>query len=315
MTRRAWILFAAMGVLWGMPYLLIKVAAAELSPFVIVDLRALGAAALLLPIAHHRGLLGSLRGKFRLVAAFAVIEITVPFTLIAYGETHLSSSLAGLLIAAVPLFVAILALRFDAAERVRGARLLGLGVGLGGVVLLLGLEVAGDIALVVGAFAILGAAMCYAGGALLIKRTLADVPPLAMISAGLGLTGMLLAAPALATAPRRGPSGSVILAMMVLTIVCTALAFGVFFALIGAVGSSRATVITYVNPAVAAALGVGILGEPLTGAMGAGFLLIIVGSWMSTGGTFPPRMVSGVRRILSTGSARPAAHEVSEQRC
>ena len=303
MTRRGWLLFATMSLLWGVPYLLIRITVAELSPFVVVAVRTGLAALVLLPLAWRAGALHALRGRWHLVLAFALVEVTVPFVLIAYGEQHVSSSLAGLLVAAVPLFVALLALRVDATERVTGSRLAGLGVGFSGVLVLLGFDVGAEPAQLVGALAILGATVCYAGGALLIKRSLADVPPLGIISAGLTLTTLLLLPPALLTAPGALPGAGVVAALLTLGVVCTAVAFLAFFALIAEAGASRATVITYVHPAVAVALGVTLLGEPATLATGAGFLLVLAGSWLSTGGRIPPGLVAGLA-ALATRRAR-----------
>ena len=313
MTRRGWLLFATMSLLWGVPYLLIRITVAELSPFVVVAIRTGLAALVLLPLAWRSGALGALRGRWHLVLAFALVEITAPFVLIAYGEQHVTSSLAGLLVAAVPLFVALLALRLDPTERVTGTRLAGLAVGLSGVLVLLGFDVGAEPAQLLGALAILGATVCYAGGALLIKRSLADVPPLAMISAGLSLTTLLLLPAALLTAPSAPPSARVTAAMVVLGVLCTAVAFLGFFALIAEVGASRATVITYIHPAVAVALGVALLDEPVTLATGAGFLLVLAGSWLSTGGRLPPGLPAGLaalgarrHRRVHPGSSRAA---------
>lgn len=303
MTRRAWLLFAALSVVWGVPYLLIRVAAREVSPFVLVVARAGLAAAVLLPLAARRG---ELRGLWRarwLVLGFGVIEVAVPFTLIGYGEQHLTSSLAGLLVASVPLFVAVLALRVDAAQRVTGLRLLGLGVGLLGVVLLLGLDVGGDGEALLAAGAVLAAAVSYAAGALLIGRSAGRVPQLGLSAGGLVVATALLAAPAALTLPDRVPSARVLASLVALALVCTALALVLFTALIAEAGASRSTVITYVNPAVAVTLGVLLLGEPLTAATGAGFLLILAGSWLSTGGR-PPL---GRARRRSAVRTRPAA--------
>lgn len=311
MTRRGWLLFWTMCALWGVPYLLIRVAGREVSPFVLVVARTGVAALILLPWAGWRGDLRGLWRHRRLVLGFAVIEITLPFTLIAYGEQHLSSSLTGLLVAAVPLCVALLALRFDAGERVRGVRLVGLGVGFGGVALLLGLDVGGDRQALLAAGAVLLAAVSYAAGALLIKRAAATVPPLALPAGGLAVATLLLAVPAALTAPSSVPSMRALLALAVLAVVCTAIALVLFTALVAEVGPSRSTVITYVNPAVAVALGVALLGEPVTAATGAGFLLILAGSWLSTGGAPPPRLVALVRRALPGLPRSGRRHRVS----
>ena len=289
-TRRAWILFTSLCLVWGIPYLLIRVAAREVSPPLLAATRCALGAAVLLPLAARRGELRSLRHHGRWLAGFAVIEISIPFVLIGYGEQHLTSSLTGLLIASVPLFVAVLALRLDASQRVTGPRLAGLGVGLLGVLLLLGLDVGGDGEALLAAGAVLLAAVSYAGGALIIGRAAAQgVPTLGLAAGGLAGAALLLAVPAVVTLPPAVPSGRVLLSLGVLGIVCTALALVLLTALIGEAGASRATVITYVNPAVAVALGVALLDEPVSWATGAGFALILAGSWLSTTGGAPRR--------------------------
>lgn len=309
MTPRAWLLFSAMCLLWGVPYLLIKVAGEEVSPFVLVVTRVGVAAVLLLPLAAWRGELRVVRAHPRMVLGFAFIEIAIPFTLIAYGEQHLTSSLSGLLVAAVPLFVALLALRLDVGEQVTGTRLLGLAIGFGGVVLLLGLDVSGDGEALLAGGAIMLAALSYAAGALIIKRA-AELPQVGLSAVSLAIAAVALAPFALATAPDRLPSGTVVAALLVLAVVCTALALVLFSTLVATAGASRATVITYVNPAVAVALGVVLLDEPVGVSTAAGFLLILTGSWLSTGGRPPSALVRAgqtvVTRLVPGRSARNA---------
>jgi drug/metabolite transporter (DMT)-like permease len=303
-TRRAWLLFVAISLLWGLPYFFIKVAVQELDPAVIVFVRVSLAALALLPWALARGAFAHLRGRWRLIVALAVLEIVLPFLLIAWGELHITSSLAGLLIAADPLFVALLALRFDHSERVDGLRLLGLLVGLLGVAVLLGLDVAGSPLALLGAGMVLTAALCYGAGALLIKHALSDIPQLGGITAALGIAAVLLAPLALTRLPAAPPSAPVVASLLALALACTALGFVTYFGLIAEAGASRASVITYVNPAVAVALGVAILGEPLTAAMVAGFLLVLVGCVLSTGGRLPPAL----RAVAGAGRLQPTPH-------
>jgi len=210
-----------------------------------------------------------------------VLEVAAPFLLIAFGEQHITSSLAGLLIAADPLFVVLLALRVDASERAGGRRLAGLLLGFVGVVMLLGLDPGGDALGLLGGAMVLLAAVCYAAGALLIKR-LADVPPLGSVAASLSLASLWLLPAALVTLPNRLPSGAVMASLLLLGLACTALGFLVYFSLIAAAGATRASLITYVNPAVAVLLGVAVLHEPLTAVTLAGFGLILAGCWLST---------------------------------
>jgi drug/metabolite transporter (DMT)-like permease len=300
MTRRAWLLFTAVSLLWGVPYLFIKVAVAELPPVTVVFVRVAMAALLLWPVAVRRGALRGLRRRLPQLVVLALLEIAVPFLLISMGEQRIASSLTGLLIAALPLFVALLALRFDAAERVRGLRLLGLVVGIAGVAALLGIDVGGDSAQLVGAALVLLATLCYAAATLVVKHAFSGTSMLGVVTVATTIASIGLAPFAVALTPARMPSLHVTLALVGLGVLCTALALMLYFALIVEAGPSRATVVTYVNPAVAVALGVAVLDEPLTAAIVAGFLLIITGSWLATN---PPRLRRG-QRVSHGGGAR-----------
>jgi drug/metabolite transporter (DMT)-like permease len=296
-TRRAWALFAVMAVLWGVPYFFIKIAVAELPPVTLVAARTAIAAAVLLPVALWRGDLLGLRGRLAAVVGLMLLEVTLPFLLISAGEQRIASSLTGLLIASVPMMIALLALRFDASERVGRLQVLGLCLGLAGVAAILGLDVGRDPAQLLGAAMVLLAALLYALGALLVKHAFSDVSPLGPATAALALNTVLLAPFALASAPHRVPSPQVVLALLGLGVLCTAVAFLVYFALIVEAGAGRAAVITYVNPAIAVALGVIVLGERLTPVTVAGFVLVIAGSWLSTRG---PRQ--GDARVAPTNA-------------
>jgi drug/metabolite transporter (DMT)-like permease len=282
MTRRGWWLFLAISLLWGLPYLLIKVAVAELDPVLLVFLRAGIAAVVLLPVALANGALKAMLPRWRAVVLLAGVEIVGPFLLIAYGEQHITSSLAGILIAADPLFIALLALKFDASERATRRGLVGLCVGLVGVATLLGLSPGGDALAPLGGAMILLAALSYAGGALVIKRAFSDIPPLGSVAASLSLAALVLLPLATTRLPQAPPSATAIASLLGLSIVCTAIAFLTYFSLIAEAGATRAALITYVNPVVAVILGVLILGEPVTLATLAGFALIVFGCWLST---------------------------------
>lgn len=282
MSRRAWLLFALMSVLWGVSYLFIKIAVRELAPAVVVASRTAIAALVLMPLAVRKGALAPLRSKVWPVGLLALTHVTGPFLLITYGEVHITSSLAALLIAAQPIIIAVLALRLDATERVSGVRALGLVVGLTGVAVLVGFDLGGDRLGLLGAGMVLLATTGYAGSTLLVKRHLADVPVLGVVASTMTITTVLLLPFAIAGAPSRLPSGTVIASLVTLGLLCTALAFLAFYQLIAEVGAGRAAVVTYVNPAVAVLLGVLLLGEPLTMATVAGFVLILAGSWLST---------------------------------
>ncbi len=312
MSARAWATFGAVSVLWGIPYLFIKVAVDDgVPPAFLAWVRVIGAAALLLAIAWHAGTLASVRGHWRWLAVFAIAEITIPFPLIAAGEQHVASSVAAIVIATAPLFVAVLALRFDATERVTGRRLVGLLIGLVGVVALVGIDVAGRGDELLGALAVLVAAFCYAVGPMVLKRHLAELDQRASMGVSLALAAVFLT-PAVALDPPSAPiPAEAIAALIVLGVLCTAAAFVLYAMLIAEVGAGRALVITYVNPVVAVALGVTILGErPGAGAI-AGLLLILAGSWLSTDGRLPPSASAIVTRLETRRRARGLAREAA----
>jgi drug/metabolite transporter (DMT)-like permease len=284
MSRRGWVLFLAMGVIWGVPYLLIKVAVEEISPSLLVLGRTVLAGLLLLPLALARGHLRPLAPYWLPVTAFALIEVCIPWLLLGVAEQRLSSSLTGLLIAAVPLVGALLALggaQFTGGDdRPDARRFLGLFVGLLGVGTLVGFEVgSGDVSAVL---AIAVVAVCYAVGPIILNRWLAHLPGLGVITVSLLLTAVIYLPVGVAQAPSDWPSAEVVWSVVGLAVVCTSVAFLVFFALIAEVGPTRATVITYLNPAVALLLGVAILDESFTVATAAGFALILAGSVLAT---------------------------------
>jgi drug/metabolite transporter (DMT)-like permease len=288
-SARAWLLFAAMSAVWGIPYLFIKIAVDNgLDPLLVAWGRVALGAVLLLPIAWRTGALDRLRSKWRWIVAFAVTEIAIPFPLISYGEVHVSSSLAAILIAALPLVIATITLRVEPEERVSAPRLAGLVCGLAGVVLLMGIDVAGDGKELLGALCVLAATLGYAAGPLIIRHRLAELDPRGVSAAALAV-GTIVLAPSLALAPGADPTAGALASVAVLGVVCSALAFVLFFALIVEAGPTRASVITYVNPAVAVVLGVIVLDEHLGAASIAGLLLILGGSWAATrGGTSEP---------------------------
>lgn len=279
MSRRGWVLFLAMGVIWGIPYLLIKVAVEEFPPAALVLARTMLAAALLVPIAAINGHLRPLLPYWRPMLAYTVIEICIPWLLLGYAEQRLSSSLTGLLVAAVPLVGAVL-VRVTGQERLQRRRVVGLLVGFAGVASLVGFDV--DAANLGSVLAILGVAFCYALGPLILSRHLSGLPGLGVVAASLALTAVIY----LPFGGSQWPAGPISvqawLAVISLAVVCTAVAFLVFFQLVAEVGPARSTVITYVNPAVALLLGVIVLDESFTVATVVGFGLILVGSVLST---------------------------------
>jgi drug/metabolite transporter (DMT)-like permease len=280
-TRRGWILFVGLALIWGIPYLLIRIAVRDITPASLVFLRTALGAALLLPVALARGGLRALLPRWRPVVLFTVVELAVPWVLLADAERRLSSSLAGLLVAAVPWVGALLASLGGGHEPLGGRRLAGLAVGLAGVAALLGIDVGGGDWFTIAEMALV--VVGYALGPLVISRRLADLPTLDVVAASLALCALLYAPVGIAQLPPAMPALPVVGAVLGLGVLCTALAFLLFFRLIAEVGPVRATVITYLNPAVAMVAGVALLGERLTVGMAIGFPVILAGSWLATG--------------------------------
>ena len=280
MSRRGWLLFLTIGLVWGIPYLLIKVAVGSFSPATVVFMRTAIGALVLLPITAARGELTPVLRHWRALLLFTVIEVTGPWFLLSDAERRLTSSLSGLLVAAVPLVGALLVWATGGDERVGVRRLAGLLVGLAGVAVLVGFDVGGSDLGAAGEIALV--TVGYATGPLIIVRRMQGLPATGVVTAAFCITAAAYAAPAILQLPHAAPAGGPIAAAIVLGLVCTAFAFPVFFALIREVGPVRATVVTYINPAVAVLTGVVILHEPFSASTGAGFVLIIAGSFLST---------------------------------
>ena len=275
MSRRSWLLFAALCVIWGIPYLLIRVAVRDVSPGALVFARTAIGALLLLPIAVSRGALRPVLRHWRPLLAYSAIEVAVPWLLLSDAETKLSSSLSGLLVAAVPMVGVFVARAQGSDDRVDAARAVGLLLGVGGVIALLGLDVSGVRAGPLAEMAVV--VVAYAIGPAIFSRYLADVPGIGVVVLSLSLTAVVYLPIAIADPPAHLPA-NVVWSVIGLATICTALAFIVFFALIAAIGPARATVITYVNPAVAVLLGVLLLNEKFTVGIAVGFPMILAGS-------------------------------------
>lgn len=280
MTRRGLVLFAAMSLIWGIPYLFIRIAVAEISPAVLVLARTSLAAAILLPVALARVDVRPILARWRWLVAFAGIEIALPWVMLGSAEQHLSSSLTGLLIAGVPLVGTVLALATGGADRLGAVGVVGLLIGLVGV----GAIVGGDFGTTDPAALVqIGiVVVCYAVGPAILARRLGGLPSVGVMALSLGLCALVYVPIAAIQLPTAVPSFNVLASVLILAVVCTAAAFLVFAALIDEIGPVRSTVITYVNPGVAAVLGVLVLQETLTPAMIGGFALVILGSALAT---------------------------------
>ena len=280
MSRRGWVLFALMSVIWGMPYLFIKVADGGVSVPVLVFTRVTVAAALLLPLGLRRRQFAVLWRHWRWLLLFASVEMIVPWALLSNAERQLSSSMTGLLIASVPIITVIFARLTGGTERLTAVRWAGLLIGLAGVAVLAGRGALGGDTWSVAQ--VLLVALCYSAGPLIANRKLSELPVLAVNAFCLSFAAIVYAPAAALTWPSSVPSVQVLASLAALAVICTATAFVLFFKLIAEAGPARAMVFTYVNPAVAVALGVAVLGEPLTVEIVAAFVLILAGSVLAT---------------------------------
>ncbi len=280
MTRRGLLLFVAMSVIWGLPYLFIRIAVSDLSPAVLVFGRIVIGALILLPIALARDELRGLLKSWLPLLVFAAVEIGIPWLMLASAEQRISSSLAGLLLSAVPLVSVLIATALGNREHLGLASVSGLVLGVAGVAAIVGFDLRASAWLPLVEMAVV--AIGYAIGPVIISRYLRDLPSTGVIAVALAACAIVYAPVAALQWPRTFPPVDTLVAVVVLAVVCTALGFILFFALIAAIGPVRATVITYINPAVAAALGVVVLHENFTAGMAVGFVLVIAGSVLAT---------------------------------
>lgn len=298
MSTRGWALFALMSVLWGIPYLMIKVAVAEVPVPVLVFARAAIGAVVLLPLALRGAHLSTLARRWMPLAAFAALEVVVPWWLLSDAETRITSSTTGLLIAATPIVAAVTVAATRSGEPLGTRRVAGLAVGIGGVALLAAPQLGGDAASI---GQVLLAAVCYATAPLIAGRWLSDVPAIPLTAGCLALASAACLPPAVLTWPAQLPSATALAAIGGLAVFCTALAFLAFFALIREVGTSRALVFTHVNPAIAVLAGVTLLGEPFGVTTLVSVALILAGSVLATAAPTPAPVPTPVR-----GAGEPA---------
>src|SRR4051794_2776882 len=297
-NRRAWIQMGLLAALWGASYMFIKVALDDVSPIVIVWVRLVLAAMVLLPIAHRRGALAALRPHLPTIAFLSVVQVAAPFLLITFGEKHIASSLAGILVASAPIFTALLAFWVDREELATGWRLVGIGVGIVGVGLLFGVGPSGGSAALLGGLMILLASFGYAIGPLEMKRRLQGVPPVGTAAATMTLAALLLTPAVPFALPSHAPGADTVASLLVLGAGGTGIAFLIFYTLIAEIGPGRATVVAYIAPGFSVIYGVTLLGEAFTAGTAAGLFLILAGSWLAAGGR--------VSRIGLSRSSAPA---------
>jgi drug/metabolite transporter (DMT)-like permease len=289
MPRRYWTMMLAAAAVWGASYMFIKLALDDFSEGAIVCIRTALGAAVLLTLAVRWGALAPLRGRLAWVAGLALVQVVVPFLLITYGEGHVDSQLAGILVSGAPIFTALLALAFDHDERSQGWSAVGIVVGMLGVVALFGLDLSGSADQVAGGLMVLGAAFCYAVGALLLKHKLPGAPPVGVAAAEMTVAAIVTAPLLLASLPGHAPGLEPLAALVVLGVAGTGLAFLWFFTLISEIGPGKASVIAYIAPGFSVFYGVVLLGEPFSVGAVLGLALILAGSWMAVSGRAPVR--------------------------
>jgi drug/metabolite transporter (DMT)-like permease len=298
-------MMGAAAALWGASYLFIKVALDDVSEGGIVCLRTALGAVVLVALAHRWGALESLRGHGRWILVVAVVQVVAPFLLITFGENHIDSQLAGILVSSAPIFTALLALRFDREQRMTGWGAVGIGVGMLGVVLLFGLDLSGDADTLAGGAMVLVASVGYAVGAIIIKHRLRGVEPVAVAGSTMVVAALATLPLFLLTLPDHAPALKTVGSLLVLGAGGTGLAFLWFYTLIRDLGPARASVIAYIAPGFSVLYGATLLDEPVTvGAIG-GLALILAGSWLAVGGRLPGRLTrSGPSRSSEPAPAR-----------
>jgi drug/metabolite transporter (DMT)-like permease len=287
MTRRTWLMMVGTAAVWGASYMFIKVALDDFSEGAVVCIRTALGAGVLLTLAARWGALGQLRGHGRWIVPAALVQVAVPFMLITFGENHVDSQLAGILVSGAPIFMALLALLFVHAERVQGWSAVGIVIGMLGVVALFGLDLSGSGDQVLGGLMILAAAFCYAVGAMLIRYKLPGVPPVAVAGANMSIAALVSLPLFLTALPAHAPSFTSVASLVALGVAGTGLAFLWFYTLIAEIGPQRASIIAYISPGFSVFYGVTLLGEPFTVGAVVGLALILAGSWLAVQGRLP----------------------------
>jgi drug/metabolite transporter (DMT)-like permease len=292
-----------LAALWGASYMFIKVALDDVSPIFVVWVRLVLASLVLVPIAHRQGALSALRPHLPTIALLAVVQVGAPFLLITFGEKHIASSLAGILVASAPIFTVLLAVRMDREEMATGWRLVGVLFGILGVGMLFGVDLSGDSAALLGGLMVLLASLGYAIGPLQMKRRLQGVPPVATAAATMALAAALLTPAVPFALPSHSPGLDTVGSLLVLGAGGTGVAFLIFYTLIAEIGPGRATVVAYIAPGFSVAYGIVLLDERFTLGTAAGLLLILGGSWLAAGA-----------RVNRSGLSRSTAPEPARAR-
>jgi drug/metabolite transporter (DMT)-like permease len=314
-SRRSWLLLGVLSSLWGASYLFIKVALDDgFGPTVIVLIRSLLAAAVLLPLAAGSGALAGLRANARHIGFLAVVQMGAPLLLIAYGERHIPSSLTGILVATAPIFTFLLAFALEGEERASGLSLAGVGIGIAGVAMLLGVDTGGGVDALIGGLMVVLAGLGYGIGGWYVKRNVTGVQPVAMVGANAATVALLMVPLAAFDLPSHGPDLASAASLLALGVLCTGLAFVIFYSLVASDGPARASLVGYIAPGFSIVYGVTLLDESFTGATAAGLILILGGSWLAAEGRPPWRRRPGPSSRLGRlrrGRSSPAGGELA----
>src|SRR6185503_2657046 len=308
--RRSWTLLGVLASVWGASYLFIKIGLEDFSPAMVVFLRTLLAAVVLAPLAFQRGAMRGLRPLLWPIVLLAAMQVAAPFLLISWGEEEISSSLAGILVASAPILTALLAVFIDREERPTAAGGFGIAIGIVGVALLLGVDVGGDSAALVGGLAVILASLGYAIGGFYLKARFKHTQPIGVVTATMFASALLVLPVALASFPSDAPGAGAIAAMTALGAGGTGLAFVIFYTLIADVGPAKASIVAYIAPVFAVIYGVAFRDEAFTLATLVGMVLILSGSWIAGQARQPARATTAGEGARSR-PAHPQAQEAA----
>jgi drug/metabolite transporter (DMT)-like permease len=289
MDRRSWSLLVALGAIWGASFLLIEIGLRDLAPGLLAWARIALAAVVLVAFAHMSGALAGLRDRLPGIMVLAAVQVAGPFLLIAAGQQEITSSLAGILMTTAPIFGAVLAVWVDDEERSSGLRLVGVLLGFVGVVVLLGLDLDGSAAALLGGLAVVLAGLGYAVGGFIIKHRFAGHAPVGVAAAVMTGSAVWLTPAAIASIPASAPGVGPLLAVVALGVVGTGLAFAIYYELFATVGPARTLIVAYLIPGFAVVYGALLLGERVTAVTLIGLGLILAGSWLAAEGRMPWR--------------------------
>ena len=285
MSRRNLILFLLAGFLWGIPYLFIRVAVdpeTGFSPAIVVFIRVFIGALILIPISiYDKSLFVAIKG-WKYIAVYALFEMVIPWILIGTAEQSISSGLAGLLVASVPIFSTIIASMYGDKSVWHPRRLFGMAIGFLGVFLLVGIESFTGSSDPIAIFMMLGASVGYAYAVIYITRKMPGVSGVAINAIAMAMTALFYSPALFLLWPDHKISLSATYSVIALGIFSTGIAFAVFFTVMAEIGPTRASLVTYMNTAFAVVLGVLILSEPLTIGIIVGLPLVLIGSYLAS---------------------------------